>query len=95
MTSGEPENAAAVGGTITGITIEVPRKTPVEMHVVKNSPPVMLRLRIKRTNVTSAKNIARDVETMPSIILIWSLSCPRPVQNKKIAIIVNMTNSQK
>lgn len=67
------------------------------MQVVKNNPPIMLRLWINRMKHNMAKNTAKHVATIPKMneMLRPPPSPPRAVQNKKIAIKANKTPAQK
>jgi hypothetical protein len=102
--SGEFENAAAVGGTKIGNIWLVPRKTPDEMHVVRNNPPVIERDRMNRINTSIPKKTASATAPTPSNVydgkpsLGAVLPLVRPVfasQNMNIANIASMMNSQK
>jgi len=103
VTSGAALNAAAVEGTTMGRSCDTPRNTPVDIHVVRNNPPAILRLRTNRTKQIRPKNTPRHTARIPQAMLTFTPTgevlliklSPRVDQNKNMASIVSKIKSQK
>ena len=92
---GATSKASAAGATRIGTSWEAPRNTAVDTHVVKNNPPVMLRLRTNLMKTSMPKNKDKHTAEIATMILTVLGSLPASSQNINIARHIKRMNNQK